>query len=149
MFKYLRKEADFIKWIYFIENKCSELYITNIHFNSGDLDILGKIVYNLLNIKEQNFIDIYYKKIIYYGIKYPTLILDNFRINLKIKENFGYLKCNINLGIFAKHLSQNKNKIIEFTDADEQSEIEILKNDLKVITSKYLKYKKKYYDMIK
>lgn len=149
MFKYLRKEVDFIKWIYFIENKCSELYITDNYLNIDDFNILGKIVYNLLNIKEQNFNDIYYKKIIYYGIKYPKLILDNFRINLKIKENFGYLKCNINLGILAKHLSQNKDNIIEFTEVDEQSEIEILKNDLKIITSKYLKYKKKYYDMIK
>jgi hypothetical protein len=149
MFKFLRKEVDFIKWTYFLGNKCSELYITDINLNSDDFDILGKIVYNLLNIKEQSFNDIHYKKIIYYGVKYPKLILDNFRINLKIKENFGYLKYNINLGILAKHLSQNKDNIIEFTEVNEQSKIETLKNDLKVITQKYLKYKKKYYDIIK
>jgi hypothetical protein len=149
MFKYLRKEVDFVKWISFLGNKCSELYITKINLNSNDFDILGKIVYNLLNIKEQSFNDIHYKKIIYCGVKYPKLILDNFRINLKIKENFGYLKCNVNLGILAKHLSQNKDNIIEFTEINEQAEIEILKNDLKIVTQKYLKYKKKYYDIIK
>ena len=149
MFKFLRKEVDFIKWTYFLGNKCSELYITDINLNSDDFDILGKIVYNLLNIKEQSFNDIHYKKIIYYGVKYPKLILDNFRINLKIKENFGYLKYNINLGILAKHLSQNKDNKIEFTEVNEQAEIEILKNDLKIATQKYLKYKKKYYDIIK
>lgn len=149
MFKFLRKEVDFIKWTYFLGNKCSELYITDINLNSDDFDILGKIVYNLLNIKEQSFNDIHYKKIIYYGVKYPKLILDNFRINLKIKENFGYLKYNINLGILAKHLSQNKDNIIEFTEVNEQAEIEILKNNLKIVTQKYLKYKKKYYDIIK
>jgi hypothetical protein len=147
MFKFLRKDSDFVKWIMFLENKCNELYFSNINLNSDDFDPLGRIVYNLINIKEQSFNDKNYKKLIYYGIKNPKLILDNFRINLKIKENFGYLKCNINLGILAKHLSQNKDNIIEFSD--EQSEVTILKNDLKIITQKYLKYKKKYLNIIK
>jgi hypothetical protein len=149
MFKFLRKECDFIKWIYFLENKCYDLYINSICLNSIDFDILGKIVYNLVNIKEQNFNDKYYKKIIYYGNKNPKLILDNFRINLKIKENFGYLKCNINLGILSKHLSQNKDNIIELTEEYKDQEIKTLKNNLKIMTQKYLKYKKKYFEKIK
>ena len=147
MFKFLRKDTDFVKWIIFLENKCNELYFSNINLNQDDFDLLGRLVYNLINIKEQSFNDKNYKKLIYYGIKNPKLILDNFRINLKIKENFGYLKCNINLGILAKHLSQNKDNIIEFSD--EESEVAILKNDLKIITQKYLKYKKKYLEIIK
>ena len=77
------------------------------------------------------------------------IILDNFRINLKIKENFGYLKCNINLGILSKHLSQNKDNIIELTEEYKDQEIKTLKNNLKIMTQKYLKYKKKYFEKIK
>jgi hypothetical protein len=142
MFKFLRRDSDFIKWLYFLEDRCSELYIVPFELTRSDLDILGKIIFNLLYTKEQNFNDRHYKKLLYYGIKCPKLILNNFRINLKIKENFGFLKCNINLGILAKHLSQNKDNIIELSD--ENSELEILKNSLKEITEKYIKYKRKY-----
>ena len=68
---------------------------------------------------------------------------------MKIKENFGYLVCNLNLGILAKHLSQHKDNYIDFTNESEDHEITKLKNHLNVITNKYLKYKKKYYDIKK
>ena len=142
MFKYLRKECDFIKWILFLENKYTELYISYVLLNSDELVILGKIIYNLVNIKDQQNTDVYYNKFIYYGITYPKLILENNRINLKIKDHFGYLKCNLNLGILAKRLTYNKD-IIEL-DNQEDSEVTILKDKLLKVTKKYLKYKKKY-----
>jgi hypothetical protein len=148
MFKYLRREIDFIKWIIFLENKYVDLYIVPISFCSNDFKILGKIIYSLFHIKEQNFNDNFYKKILYYGINFPKVILDNSRINLKIKECFNHLKCNINLGILAKHLSQNKNNIIEFEEPPDK-EKELLKENLIKITKKYLKYKKKYYEVVK
>ena len=148
MFKYLRREIDFIKWIIFLENKYLDLYINPISFCTNDFKILGKIIYLLTHVKEQNLNDNYYKKIIYYGINFPKIILDNLRINLKIKEYFNYLKCNINLGILAKHLSQNKNNIIKFEEPIDK-EKELLKENLIKVTKKYLKYKKKYYDVIK
>jgi len=144
LFRYLRRENDFIKWIYFLENKCSELYFNSISLCSNDFEILGKVIYYLFNIKEQTFEDKYYKKLLEISIDNPKIILNNFRINLKIKENFNYLKCNINLGILAKHLSQNKNTIIK-----EQTEIELLKINLEKITKKYYKYKRKYNNLIK
>jgi hypothetical protein len=142
MFKFIKKENDFIKWIYFLGNKCSDLYIVPMSLSSDDFNILGKIMYYFINIKEQTMNDKYYNKLIAYGNKYPKLILDNNRINLKLKENFGHIKCNINLGILAKHLSQNKDNIIEFPD--ENNEVQILKNEIIKITNKYLKYKNKY-----
>jgi len=149
MFKYLRKESDFIKWIHFLENNYSELYCSSFSISHDDFTILGKIIYCLINAKEQNFNDKYYKKLISYGINYPKLIIENNRINLKIKENFGYLKCNLNLGVLAKHLYQNKDNYIEFNNDIDDNEIYLLKNKLNLITNKYLKYKKKYYEIKK
>jgi len=146
MFKYLRKECDFIKWTNFLENKYNDLYFNAISISSDDFNILGKIIFCLLNMKEQNLTDKHYKKLIYYGINYPKMIIENNRINLKIKENFGYLKCNINLGILAKHLVQNKDNYIEFDD-NEKKEIDVLKQKIDIVTNKYLKYKKKYYNI--
>jgi hypothetical protein len=149
MFKYLRKEIDFIKWITFLENKYLDLYIIPISFCTNDLKILGKIIFYLFNIKEQTINDIFYKKILQYGNQYPKIILNDSRINLKIKENFGHLKCNINLGILAKHLYQNKNNMINFDNIEPiDNEKEILKENLIKITKKYIKYKKKYYSVI-
>ena len=147
MFKYLRKECDFIKWIIFLENKCCDLFLVPISLSSDDFIVLGKILFYLLNIKEQNFNDKFYKKLINIGISNPKAIIDNNRINLKIKENFGYLKCNINLGILAKHLSQNKDNIVELDNDTEMNEINILKKQIAIVTNKYLKYKKKYYNI--
>ena len=149
MFKYLRKEPDFIIWSCFLQDKLNELYYFNLSISYDNLKILGKIIYSLFNIKEQKLNDKHYKKLINYGINYPTLIIENNRINMKIKENFGYLVCNLNLGILAKHLSQHKDNYIDFTNESEDHEITKLKNHLNVITNKYLKYKKKYYDIKK
>ncbi len=147
MFKYLRKESDFITWCCFLENKLDDLYYTSLSISYDNLKILGKIIYLLFHIKEQKLNDKYYKKLINYGINYPTLITENNRINMKIKDNFGYLECNLNLGILAKHLAQNKDSYIDFINESENNEISTLRTQLNVITNKYLKYKKKYYNI--
>jgi hypothetical protein len=146
MFKYLRKESDFIKWTNFIGDINNDFYNKSISFCTNDFDILGKIIYNFVNIKQQNMTDKYYSRIIMYGNKYPKLILDNTRINIKIKEFLNFIKCNINLGILAKHLFNNKENIIEFNDEDD--EIIKLKNTIIILSNKYLKYKKKYINSI-
>ena len=87
MFKYLRKENDFYKWLKFLGSKCINLYNIPISLSSDDFINLGKILYNLINIKEQNCKDKIYAKFIQYCNKYPKLILDDTnRINLKIKD---------------------------------------------------------------
>ena len=151
MFKYLRKENDFYKWLKFLGIKCIDLYTIPISISSDDFINLGKILFNLINIKEQNIKDNIYAKFIQYCIKYPKLILDDTnRINLKIKDYFSYTSCNINLGILAKQLTiKNNTSYIELNlDEDIDNEIIKLQNKLQCVTKKYIKYKKKYINII-
>jgi hypothetical protein len=151
MFKYLRKENDFYKWLKFLGIKCIDLYNIPISISSDDFINLGKILFNLINIKEQNIKDDIYAKFIQYCIKYPKLILDDTnRINLKIKDYFSYTSCNINLGILAKQLTiKNNTSYIELNlDEDIDNEIIKLQNKLYSVTKKYIKYKKKYINII-
>jgi hypothetical protein len=144
MFKYLRKESDFNKWLRFLGPKCIELYINPISLSSEDFINLSKIIYNLIHIKEQNLKEPTYIKFINYCNKYNKLILDeNNRINLKIKEIFPYLTNNLNLGLIAKHINVNNN-FIQFNYDETDEEILKLKEELSFMTQKYLKYKKKY-----
>ena len=108
MFKYLRKEKDFIKWLKFLGPSISTLFYTPISLSSDDILHLGKIIFLLTTIPEQNLKNDIYLKFINYSQKYNKLILDNTRINLKIKENFSFLKINLNLGFLAKHLTYNQ-----------------------------------------
>jgi hypothetical protein len=152
MYKYLRKENDFIKWTKFIYNKINLLYNYPISLSSNDINNLGKIIYLLLNINEQNLKDPSYLKFINFCNMYPNLILDSNRINLKIKEYFYYSKININLGYLAKHLTWNKEFITFDNNNDVLSKnntnlkILDLENKLNFMTKKYYKYKIKYYE---
>jgi hypothetical protein len=141
MYKFLKKEKDFIKWNKFLENKNIDLFVQPISLSELDLELLGTLLYLLTNIKEQNIKDNTYIKFLNHCIQNPRLILDNFRINLKIKEYFNFINININLGILAKHLTINKDSIIELDDNDETTN---LTTQLKEITRKYIKYKAKY-----
>jgi hypothetical protein len=85
-------------------------------------------------------------KFINFSQKHNKLILDNTRINLKIKENFPFLKTNINLGFLAKHLTFNKEGSIDFeeeNDVNTQDMINI-EEELRKFKKKYQKYKMKY-----
>lgn len=144
MFKYLKKESDFIKWIKFLDNKCSDLFINPISLESSDSVKLAKLIYYLINIKNQDINDESYKKFVDFCSINEKLILDNNRINLKIRDFFGYIKSNINLGVLAKHLTLNSdNNSIEFQE-EPIPEVVILEKKLEEVTRKYRKYKKKY-----
>ena len=150
MFRFLRKEKDFIKWLKFlsqIKNNSSltNLFYTPISLSSEDIIHLGKIIFLLINIVDQNLKDESYLKFINYSQKYYKLILDNTRINLKIKENFPFLKVNLNLGFLAKHLTYNKEGSINLEEELEKTQDLIkMEEELKRITKKYHKYKIKY-----
>ena len=145
MFKYLRKEKDFIKWLKFCSGTLNNLFYSPISLSSEDIIHLGKIIFLLINIKEQNLKNDTYMKFINYCQKYNKLILDNTRINLKVKENFTFLKINMNLGFLAKHLTYNKEGSINFEDDLEKTQDLIkIEEMLRKITNKYYKYKIKY-----
>ena len=145
MFKYLRKEKDFIKWTKFISNNLQSLFYTPLSLSSEDIVHLGKILFLLVNVKEQNVRDESYLKLITYCQKYNKLILDNTRINMKIKENFSFLKININLGFLAKHLTFNYEGPLDL-DEDLEKTHELIKMEelLRKVTKKYYKYRVKY-----
>ena len=133
MFKYLKKEKDYIKWIKFLGPLNLELFYTPISLSTDELKQLGILLYLLNNIKEQNIKEVSYIIFINYAQKYNKLILDNNRINLKIKEYFNYIKCPINLGFLAKHLTFKFNDI----KLDDESD----KNVESYKTQDYLKLK--------
>jgi len=145
MFRYLRKEKDFIKWLKFLGPSLNGLFYTPISLSSEDILHLGKIIFLLINVNEQNLKDDSYLKFISYSQKYFNLILDNTRVNLKIKENFPFLKVNLNLGFLAKHLTFNKEGSINLEeDLEKTQDLIKLEEELKRITKKYQKYKMKY-----
>ena len=149
MYKYLRKEKDFIRWSKFISEKLIQLYYIPISLSSDDFIHIGKLIFLLFNIIEQDLKDKTYVAFIENCNRYNKLILDNSRINLKIKENFPNLK--INLGFVAKHLTWNK-EIITFDKNKEEIKTEqviILENKLQDMTKKYYKYKLKYLESCK
>jgi len=143
MFKYLRNEKDFIKWIKFMSNKLSGLFYNQISLSSDDLDHLGKIIFLLVNIKEQNIKNESYMKFINYCQKHNKLILDNTRINLKIKENFGFLKTNINLGFLARHLTFGLRIDLDY-ELEKTQDLINIEELLRKVVKKYHKYKVKY-----
>ena len=147
MYSYIKKESDFIKWTNFISDKIINLYNIPISLSSEDFNNIGKLIYLLFNIIEQNLNDISYKEFIVFCNTHSKLILDSTRINLKIKEYFQNLKFNINLGFLAKHLMM-EHKILTFDDNKDQllikSKIIKLENELEIINKKYHKYKIKY-----
>jgi len=142
MYRYIKKEKDFIKWTNFISNKINDLYYIPISLSSDDFDNIGKLLYLLFNINEQNLNDLNYKELIKFCNINPKLILDSTRINLKIKEYFQNIKFNINLGFLAKHLTI-ENEFLTF-DNIKPTDISILESKITIINKKYNKYKIKY-----
>jgi hypothetical protein len=64
---------------------------------------------------------------------------------MKIKENFSFLKININLGFLAKHLTFNYEGPVDL-DEDLEKTQELIKMEelLRKVTKKYYKYRVKY-----
>jgi hypothetical protein len=140
MYVYLSKERDFIKWTYILDNNINLFYENNIKINKTELKYLGKILYLLFNIKNQNLDDIEYTKTIKYMKKHENLVLFNDRINLKIRDIIKHN--NINMGFLAKHIISEQFDTIDLNNSSD--EIENLNNKLEKITNRYHKYKGKY-----
>ena len=141
MYKYLSKEKDFIKWTKFISDRILQLYIIPVSISTEDFIHIGRLLFLLFNINEQNINDQSYINFIIFCNSHSKLIIESNRINLNIKEFFHNLKTNINLGFLAKHIISNK-EIINFDKpVDLDNNLELL---LKVKTKKYHKYKIKY-----
>jgi len=142
IFKYLKKEKDYIKWITLIKHYNFELFYTPVSLSSDDLEKLGKLLFLFTNIKEQHIKEPSYINFVNFAQKHNKLILHNNRINIKIKEHFNHIKTNINLGFLAKHMAFNYNQNkIEYNDEYHVYELE---ENIKEITKKYKKYKNKY-----
>ena len=147
MYKYLKKEKDFEKWTKFISDKIMQIYHIPISISSDDFDYIGKLIYLLFNINEQNIKDPTYIVFINFCNVHSKLILESNRVNIKIRECFPNLKTNINLGFLAKHLTWDKDSISfdEQIENNEKSEdILALEIKLHAATKKYYKYKAKY-----
>lgn len=147
MYKFLRKEKDFIKWTKFISDKVIQLYYVPISLSSEDFGLIGKLIYLLVNINDQNTKDPSYINFINFCNLNNKLILDSNRINLKIREYFPNLKTNINLGFLAKHLTWDKEAITfeeQNKDQDKTPDVLALEMKLHIATKKYYKYKAKY-----
>jgi hypothetical protein len=141
MYEYLNREPDFIKWTNFISYKIKEIYYSPMIFSSIDIINIGKLIYLLYNITDQNINNKSYNDFINFCNKNENLILNFNRINIKIKE-YLKLKININLGILAKHLIFNKD--IKENEVDlNNDKLELLKKNLIIIMHKYHKSKKK------
>jgi hypothetical protein len=111
MYKYLKNENDFIKWTYFIIDKLNKLYYIPFIINNNDIIDIAKMIYLLFNINKQNINEQSYIIFLHFCVNHSHLILNKTRINLKIKEIFNNIKCNINLGYLAKDITIYKNNI--------------------------------------
>ena len=109
--------------------------------SNDDLVLLGKLIYKLYNIENQNLKDKKYMDLINFCQKNRKLIISDNRINLMIREKFSSISCQLNLGFFAKHLNFSN---IEKIELAENKEMEDMSLKLKKITQKYYKYKGKY-----
>lgn len=142
MFNYFNYENEFINWLLLFDYKINDIYFNPISLSTDDIKDLGKLIYYLYNIIDQDFKDNYYKLFVNHSQKNSKIILFNKRINLKIRDYFN-IKTNLNCGILAKHITtvSNNNSLIYY---DPKNEMLFIKNQLKLITKKYLKYKRKY-----
>lgn len=153
MFKYLRSEKDFIRWIYFMDNiniNINNIYLNQVIINKNDYEILGEILYRFSILKEQNLKNNEYLYLLKICKNNKHLVLFNNRINIKLKEYF--IKTNVlNLGFLAKHLNWEKDIDVSLEDISNDTienfdklSIEDLKKQFIIINKKYNKYKGKY-----
>ena len=143
IFNYFALKKDFIKWVSFFTDKYDLFfYIKPENINLLTSDILGKIYYNIKNIKNQDLNDKSYKKHLNFLRKYKKFIILNNRINIKLKE---IITSDLNLGFLAKHILVN-DETIYITESNEKT-VDELKKELKEIKKNYYKYKGKYLNL--
>ena len=119
MFKFLKSDKDYIKWIEIIEHHINNLYYNNINVNVEKYEDLGKILFLIVNVEEQNFGNKNYSDLINLCKLNKNLILDEYRINVKIKEYFKNI--NINLGYLAKHINSSYQEPTSFSSERNRS----------------------------
>ena len=144
MYRYLRKEKDFEKWTKFISDKILQLYHVPISLSSEDFNYIGKMIFLLFNITDQNIKEPTYINFINFCNTHNKLVLDSSRINIKIRECFPNLKTSINLGYLAKHLTWDKESFSFDEDNEKTEDVLALEIKLHIATKKYYKYKAKY-----
>ena len=150
MFKYLRSEKDYIRWVYFMDININNIYLNQIIVDKKDFEILGEILYRFSILKEQNLKNNEYLYLLKMCKNNKHLVLFNNRVNIKLREYF--IKSNIlNLGFLAKHLNWEKDIDISLEDISSSTfenfnnlSIEDLKKQYIIINKKYNKYKGKY-----
>tara|TARA_B110000879_G_C11181231_1_gene518505 strand:+ start:691 stop:2661 length:1971 start_codon:yes stop_codon:yes gene_type:complete len=143
MFKFLKLDKDYIKWIETIDTYIINLYYNQFNILPEKYNVLGKMLYLINNIEEQSFSNKKYVELINLAKNNKNLILEDYRINLKIKEFLN--NNNINLGYLAKHINSSYNESTSFSN--EENNIDILKKQLIDINNKYYKYKNKYHKL--
>jgi hypothetical protein len=150
MFQYLSKKIDFVKWAQFLGKKYVVLYSNPISLSSEDIVLLGELIFYLYDVETQVYNNTKYQTLLNFAKKNHKLIVKNGRINLRIKDKLGKMKCNYNLGFLAKHITYNDNSdSISLSETSKEkvivnSELIDLRYKLTTITKKYYKYKAKY-----
>jgi hypothetical protein len=140
LYNFLKKEKDFIKWTLILKNNISLFYENNIKLENNDLKKIGKLIYILKKIDNQDIENKEYIEIIKKLKKYDYLLLFNDRINLRIKNILRHTK--INLGFLAKHLILEYNTIDSLTSSSDN--YDDINKKLTLMTKRYYKYKGKY-----
>lgn len=143
MCQHLLKKNDFVKWIKLFRNDINLIFDNTIKIEGKDYEKIGKILYYISSIKEQNMNNNNYKTVINYLCNNKHLITYNGRININIKETLN--NKNINLGYLSKHILGNKIDSITFSESDE--DYEEINERYKSTKKKYYKYKSKYLDL--
>lgn len=140
LYNFFKKEKDFIKWTNILKNNTSLLYDNDIKIDNTEFKKIGKIIYILTKINNQDLENKEYSDYIRILKKYDHLILYNDRINLKIKNILKNTK--INLGFLAKHIISENDSIVSLSpNSDNYDE---LNQKLALMTKRYFKYKGKY-----
>lgn len=140
LFNFFKKEKDFVKWVYILRNNLSLFFDNIIKINKNDIKKLGKVIYILTQINEQNLDNELYNGYIKTLKKYDHLIIYNDRINLRIRNILKNTK--INLGFLAKHIVSENDSIISLSPNSD--DYEDMSKKLQYMTNRYYKYKGKY-----
>jgi hypothetical protein len=117
MYKYIRNEPDFIKWTLFISEFVQEMFMVPVALSSTDTEKLGKLIYLLYNIKEQNMEAESYKNFIECARNNPKLIIHANRINLNLKVFPNLLNQQnavwLNLGVLYKNIIESPINMVQ------------------------------------
>jgi len=104
MFILLNNELEYVNWIKIIINKMNLIYINPISITLDDIYIIGKLFYLLFEIDIQCISDIKYLNFIKYCYDHKYFIINDNKINIKIKKIDLRTKVLLNLGTLMKDI---------------------------------------------